>query len=87
MITLDDTPQRALVLHPRPSTMPQYVADYGVEEAQGLTEALQAVVVDAVIVPLRDIRASEYFGKGKVAEIKAMVAGDKINFGSGRNPN
>jgi len=36
MITLDDTPQRALVLHPRPSSMPQYVADYGVEEAQGL---------------------------------------------------
>jgi len=70
MITLDDTPQRALVLHPRPSTMPQYVADYGVEEAEGLTVALQAVVVGAIIVPLREIRASEYFGKGKVAEIK-----------------
>lgn len=80
MILLDDTPQRALVLHPRPSTMPQYVADYGVEEARGLTEALQAIVVDAVIVPLREIRASEFFGKGKVAEIKAIVAGDKIDF-------
>lgn len=80
MITLDDTPQRALVLHPRPNTMPQYVADYGVEEAQGLTEALQAIVVDAIIVPLREIRASEYFGKGKVSEIKAMVAAEKVDF-------
>jgi len=80
MITLDDTPQRALVLHPRPSSMPQYVADYGVEEAQGLTEALQAIVVDAIIVPLREIRASEYFGKGKVSEVKAMVAADKVDF-------
>ena len=80
MITLDDTPQRALVLHPRPSTMPQYVADYGVEEAKGLTEALQAIVVDAFIVPLREIRASEFFGKGKVAEIKAIVAAEKVNF-------
>lgn len=80
MITSDETQQRALVLHPRPNTMPQYVADYGVEEAQGLTEALQAEVVDAIIVPLREIRASEYFGKGKVSEIKAMVVADKIDF-------
>jgi len=60
--------------------MPQYVADYGVEEAEGLTVALQAVVVGAIIVPLREIRASEYFGKGKVAEIKAMVKADKVDF-------
>lgn len=79
MIETDDTPQRALVLHPRPSTQPQYVADYAIEEAQGLTEALEATVIDAVIVPLREIRAGEYFGKGKVEELRAAVKAGKAD--------
>lgn len=80
MIDTDEIQQRTLVLHPRPSTMPQYVADYAVEEARGLAAALQAHVVDALVVPLREIRASEFFGKGKVEEIRVQVKADKIDF-------
>ena len=59
--------------------MPQYVADYGVEEAKGLAEALNAQIVDAFIVPLREIRAGEYFGKGKVEEVRAQIKGEDVN--------
>ncbi len=59
--------------------MPQFVADYGVEEAKGLAEALNAHIVDAFIVPLREIRAGEYFGKGKVEEVRAQIEGEGVN--------
>ena len=72
MITSDEKPQRALVLHPRPNNMPQYVADYGVEEAQGLTEALQATVVDAIIVPLREIRRLNILVRAKSPKLKPL---------------
>ncbi|WP_371397776.1 GTPase HflX [Fretibacter rubidus] len=70
---------RALVLHPRLETGRSENTDYDLEEAEGLAVALDVEVVEAIIVPVREIRANEYFGKGKVDEIKAQVKGQDID--------
>ena len=57
---------RALVLHPRVETGQAQNTDYDLQEAEGLAIALDVEVVEALIVPVREVRANEYFGKGKV---------------------
>ena len=44
------------------------------EEAVGLAAAIDLNVVDAVLVPLSEIRPATYLGKGKVAELAERVA-------------
>lgn len=65
---------RALVLHPatRSST-----ADYDLEEAVGLAEALGVEIAGREIVPIREIKVANYLGSGKIDEIKARVKGEK----------
>ena len=54
-------------------------ADYELEEALGLTEALDLVPVGGEIVPLREVRANTYFAGGKIEEVKGRVAAEEIN--------
>ena len=65
---------RALVLHPsfRSST-----AEYDLEEAIGLAEALGVKVMGSEIVPIREIKVAKYLGSGKIDEIKAQIKGTK----------
>lgn len=45
-----------------------------VEEASGLARAIKLDVCEAIAVPVRKVRPSTLFGKGKVEEIAAMIA-------------
>ena len=74
MISTDVESDRAIVLHPRQGRSSQ-LAEFELEEARGLAEALQVDVVHAEIVPLRDVHVSRYFGGGKVTEISDYIAG------------
>lgn len=52
--------------------------DAQLEEAIGLTSALDLEVVDGMSVPLAALRPATLFGTGKVDEIKVMVEAEKI---------
>ena len=45
------------------------------EEAAGLTRAIDLTIADALIAPVGQIRPATYLGKGKVEEITGLVAG------------
>jgi len=56
-----DTPRiKAVVLHPRFANARADDADYDLEEAIGLTEALDADCVASRIVPIRDLKVRRY---------------------------
>ncbi len=65
--------EKALVLHPRFANERAGDADYDLEEAIGLTEALDAECVESQIIPIRELRASNFFGKGQIEEISAVI--------------
>lgn len=48
------------------------------EEATGLTAAIDLDVIDAIITPLSEIRPATFLGKGKVEEVAALVKGREI---------
>ena len=73
MIDLEKVVQNAVVIHPLTASHVARYADYDLEEAVRLCEALEVKVVADEIVPVREIRAGEFFGKGKIADIKAMI--------------
>jgi len=52
---------------------------YALEEAVNLSEALSVEVVNALIVPVREIKAGTYFGKGKIEEIRLQIESLKID--------
>ena len=79
MIDLEEVPQRALVLHPINSGARGTVADLDLEEAVGLADALGVLVKDSDIIIVRDIKVANYFGSGKIGEIKALNAEKDIN--------
>jgi GTP-binding protein HflX len=72
------SPQKAYVLHPRGAGTP-HQADYELEEALGLTEALELECSGGEVVPLREIRANTYFAGGKIDEVKAIVEDQNIS--------
>ncbi|MGH6780158.1 MAG: GTPase HflX [Bradyrhizobium sp.] len=47
------------------------------DEAEGLARAIDLDVVDALIVPVGQIRPATYLGKGKVEEVVGLVSGLK----------
>jgi GTPase len=66
--------QAALVLHPfRPGSAGLRDPQGRLEEAVGLAEALDLVIRDARLAPLRSAVPATLFGKGKVAEIGDLV--------------
>ncbi len=71
--------ERALVAHPRFSDKRSGDADYDLEEAVGLTEALGAEVGEARIVPIREVQVSNFFGSGQIADMAAAIAGQQLS--------
>lgn len=70
---------RALIAHPRFLDGRAADADYDLEEAIGLGEALGVDPVTARIVPIRDIRSSNFFGSGQVQEMAADIAAQELS--------
>lgn len=69
-----DTPRiKAVVLHPRFANARADDADYDLEEAIGLTEALDADCVASRIVPIRDLKVSNFFGSGQIEDIATEI--------------
>ena len=69
MIKRDTPVERALVLHPRFSNVRSRDAEYDLEEAIGLADALGVETMAARIVPIRDLKVSNFFGSGQIEEI------------------
>ena len=78
MIEREVPPSRAVVIHPatRDSEMR---AEARLEESCGLAEALDLELAGAEITPVRKIEAGRYFGKGKIAQLKAWIEGCEAN--------
>jgi GTP-binding protein HflX len=66
---------RAVVLHPLLRDSRSDDADYDLEEAIGLTEALDADCVDSRIVPIREIKVGNFFGTGQIDDIAGAIKG------------
>jgi GTP-binding protein HflX len=65
--------QRALVIHPtRPSEGDARDPGARLAEAVGLAQALDLVIEEALIVPLRSRTPATLFGKGKVEELRTI---------------
>jgi GTP-binding protein HflX len=72
--------QSALVIHPdREGRGSSRDAESRVEEAVGLAEALDLVVRETLIAPLRRLTPATLFGKGKVDEIGDLVRLQEID--------
>ena len=70
---------RALVAHPRFADNRAADADYDLEEAIGLATALGVEPVSAYIIPIRDIRSSNFFGAGQIDDMAAAIAGEELS--------
>jgi len=69
-----DTPvENAIIIHPRFADKRGKDAEYDLQEAVGLGEALGVETPVARIVPIRDLRASNFFGPGQIDDIKSEV--------------
>jgi len=67
-------PQRAIVIHPvREERGFSRSSEARLEEAVGLALALDLVIVERLIVPLRQRTPATLFGKGKVAELGELA--------------
>ncbi|MET3527531.1 GTPase HflX [Phenylobacterium koreense] len=72
-IVREAPPQGALVIHPeREGRSSARSSEARLEEAVGLAQALDLVVKDAIIAPLRKLTPATLFGSGKVEEIGAL---------------
>ncbi len=73
-----ETVVRAAVFHPvirqRPGESPLRSPERRLEEARGLADAIHLDVVHAAIVTLRAVNSGTFFGKGKVDELKGLIA-------------
>ena len=70
-----ERPQRALILHPvRPRATGLRSPEARLAEAAGLAEALDLVVAQAQVAPLRKTTPASLFGRGKVDELTALCA-------------
>jgi GTP-binding protein HflX len=71
---------RALVIHPRlPATARTDRTDEGrLDEAVGLTRAIDLEVVDALVVPIRKVHPGTLFGPGRVTSLGTSVAEEEV---------
>ncbi len=79
MIEQDENPVRALVVHPVLKRETPTFSRLKLEEAVGLSVALGVVVVHAICVPVRDIRAGKYFGGGKLKEFAEIIEAQNLD--------
>ncbi|GGX58041.1 GTPase HflX [Litorimonas cladophorae] len=70
---------RALIAHPRFADGRAADADYDLEEAIGLAEALGVEPITARIIAIRDIRSSNFFGSGQVEEMAENIASEALS--------
>jgi len=70
---------RALVSHPRFADNRASDAEYDLDEAVGLAEALRVDPISARIVPIRDIRSSNFFGGGQIDDMASTIAGEELS--------
>ena len=78
MIERDATPPGAWVVHPRQGETAD-TASYKLEEAMGLSEALEMDTRGGEVAPVREIRANTFFGGGKIEEIADRVRSDGLD--------
>ena len=72
--------QRTLVIHPpRPGDGDARDPGARLEEAVGLAQALDLVVAEALVVPLRSRTPATLFGKGKVEELKTLCEVEELD--------
>jgi len=69
MIKRDTPVENALVFHPRFANVRASDAHYDLEEAIGLAEALGVNTKASRIIPIRDLKVSNFFGSGQIEEI------------------
>jgi len=75
-----DTPlENALVLHPRFGNARDSDVEYDLEEAVGLAEALGVDTKVSRIVPIRDLKVSNFFGKGQIEDIATEITAHDVN--------
>ncbi len=77
-----DRTSKALVLHPSlksSQTTDKRSPDGRLAEAVGLARAIDLTVVDALVLPLRDMRPSTLIGSGRVRQIADWVKSDSID--------
>ena len=79
MIKTETRQLRAYIVHPVLSSDRASEADYKLEEAVRLSEALEVEVIASDLINVREIRASEYFGKGKLDDMKAVISGHDVD--------
>ncbi len=79
MIEVEASPQYALVLHPVLGREGVKHSKLKLEEAALLTEALGVKVRASQSITVREIKASNYFGSGKIEEVSAIIAEHDIN--------
>ena len=79
MIKRDTPLENALVLHPRFGNARDSDADYDLEEAVGLADALGVDTKEARIIPMRDLKVSNFFGKGQIENIGAEISAFDVN--------
>jgi len=79
MIEIQASPQYALVLHPVLGREGAEHSRLKLDEAVGLAEALGVKVKSSLPVTVRDIKAGNYFGSGKIEEVSALIAEHDIN--------
>ncbi len=72
MLDRQSKPDIAIALHPQRGRSSDQ-DEYDLEEVVGLTEALGVDVAQASIITLRDIHVGNYFGSGKIDEIRSAV--------------
>ena len=73
-------PQSALVLHTaRRDRHAGRSAQARLDEARGLAEALDLVVVESVLVPLRTSTPATLLGQGKVEELRALCEANDVD--------
>ncbi len=70
---------RALVAHPRFADNRASDAEHDLDEAIGLAEALGVEPVSARIIPIRDVRSSNFFGGGQIEEMAAAIATESLS--------
>ena len=79
MIESEEPIQNTLVLHPRLPRVNSRYEDYVLEEAVGLAEALGVTSVESEIVNLRQVNAGQYFGRGKVDDLRMRCKIENIS--------
>ena len=61
------------MVHPRFAGVRAADADYDLEEAVGLAEALGVIPTDNRIVPIREVKVGNYFGSGQIEDMAASI--------------